>query len=537
MRIPIGIDLGTTRTSVSMVPPMDPARGWFGLAHAVSLADGVTTPSAILFDKDKMIVGSQAKNAGHRAPDCVQIFKREMPNSEWRFCPASAGGLGYTATDLSSILLADVTSQSAKVTGLEHDAAVITVPAYFGEPERRRTQEAAERAGLKVLDIINEPTAAIVAYLLQPGVMDLSGGVLVFDLGGGTFDTVIVDISGQDIRVAAIDGDLLLGGRDFDSAIGHELTSRFLSENPSSSSPMIDVQARSKLLLGVESAREQLSALEDTSIAVWGGGHSQGVVSNLELSRAEIQDATATLLDRCIEIARRAIVAAQSTGCIPTRVLFVGGMTKTPWIRERVISELGLDALEIGADPDLLVAKGAAIWAQKLSIAEAMGNNFDVSSADDFELVTQIEKTEFASIYDTDALRRLLRLKVVSIVSRGYALRVRQAGSHNVYLDYLLPRGATLPFESGLHSYKWLNPVSEWSLDVYEDLPDRPGATVPEFARLVENVKGPMSRTWAAGTGLEVRFEMGLDQILVVGAWQLDGGRRTDPLSVLIEPQ
>lgn len=535
---PLGIDLGTTRTAVAVVD----SDSVTGRPKVLRLTDGEMTPSAILFEADRHSVGVAAKNMGHRFEDCAQIFKREMPNGEWSFSPAARAGAAFHAQDLSAILLGSIAAQARNATGLPHDQAVITVPAYFGEPERRRTADAAKDAGLTVLDIINEPTAAMVAYLFQPFVEPFYGSVLVFDLGGGTFDTVVVDVHGDNLHIAAIHGDLLLGGRDFDATIATTLADRFESAHPLATRPTADPTRRAQLLLEIERTRETLSSATEAHLPVWGGGDSATVSLDVALTRADIDQIVSRLVDRCIEIAKRAVSAGASSGSNPTRVLFVGGMTRTPTLRDRVMAELGLEELSVGADPDLMVAKGAAIWAQKLALEQEFMAASEWASLDSVEWESDVTRKIVRDLstrtgYSTAVLQRLLRLRLKSMTAQGYALQICQGRDDDtLVLSYLIPAGAELPFEGEPRTYVWRNEVSGWGLSVFEDTAENRGIKIPDEARFVERVTGPMSRTWPGGSELKVQYSMGMDQIVRVRAWQLDGEYSADELDVEVSP-
>lgn len=540
MSIAWGIDLGTTRTSIAMVAPNEPHKGWYGTPQVIHLADGPVTPSAILFESDGHYVGAAAKNMGHRAADCVQVFKRQMPHGDWRFSPQSRNDNDFSSEDLSSLLIEHVSQEARRLTGVDARDVVVTVPAYFGEPERRRTRSAAERAGLRVLDIINEPTAAIVAYLFQPGVEPLDESVLVFDLGGGTFDTVVVKVAGDSLRVVAIDGDLLLGGRDFDATLAVNLSDRFEATYPDATLPTADASQKARLLLDIEAARESLSAVSLSNIPVWGGGDSANLSLNVALARTEFDDIVDTLIDQCIAIAKRAMATATKENVVPSRVLFVGGMTRTPRVRQRVLEELGLQELAIGADPDLMVVKGAAIWAQKLVLESKAKDLLGIDSLDKTdwasdELRDVLRKINTETAYHQQTLLRLLRLELRSVTPHGYAHRYYDTQAELPRLKYLIPAGSALPYQSQPHTFRWLQDVDRWELCVYEDSLAGRGTVNPKQARLVEVVTGQMSREWPKDSRFEVVYSMGLDQILHIRAWQVDGEGKADELYVTVD--
>ena len=541
MTVGFGIDLGTTRTSIALVTPYQPNRGWYGGTEVLALVDGTVTPSAVLFDDDSQIVGMTAKNMGHRAADCAQVFKREMPNIDYFFAPASGGGMQYSAEDLSQIMLENVTAQARERSGLDVSQVVITVPAYFGDVERRRTRQAGEKAGLTILDIVNEPTAAILAYLFQPGAEVLKESVLVFDLGGGTFDTVVVDVQEHSIEVVAIDGDLLLGGRDFDSTIAFELAIRYAQEYPGATLPTADPDASARLMLEVERARETLSAVRSVSIPVWGAGADAGKSLTVQLTRSEMERLLETQLQRCVDIARRALDTAAGTGVEPTRVLFVGGTTKMPVLRQRVQEEFNLTELTSGADPDLLVAKGAALWAQKLLFEQAARAKLSRTSLagvawDSTEAKSVITQLASESTFSRDVVTRLLQTSLQSVTSHGYAIRCFTPERDEYHLAYLVDANQPLPYSSEPELFWWNKDIDAWELKLYEDTADYRGTRDPDMARHVETIHGETHRRWAKDSEFFVQIEMSADQVIQLHAWHKEGDVPGGELRATINP-
>ncbi|MEA2181617.1 MAG: hypothetical protein QOF69_802, partial [Solirubrobacteraceae bacterium] len=202
-----GIDLGTTYSCIAQVDR-------FGRPEVLSNMDGdQTTPSVVQFQGDDVVVGKLAKRSARIDPDNVaQLVKRHMGEPDWRF---DAGGREWSAAGVSSLVVGALARDAERATGEKVQDVIITVPAYFGNEERKQTKLAGELAGLNVLDLINEPTAAAYSYGFgQEGAADET--VLVYDLGGGTFDITIIRLEGRDIRVVATDGDHELGGANWD---------------------------------------------------------------------------------------------------------------------------------------------------------------------------------------------------------------------------------------------------------------------------------------------------------------------------------
>lgn len=251
----VGIDLGTTYSCVAHIAED-------GRPEVLVNSEGErTTPSAILFDGDTVIVGSVAKESSFAEPqNYLQFVKRHMGERDFTF--RSYNGTTYTPEELSAIILKKIKQDAEAKLGDTIDGAVITVPAYFADAQRQATRDAGEIAGLNVLGIINEPTAAALAYGLSK---DESSGhtVMVFDLGGGTFDVTILSYDGTDIKVLSTFGDRRLGGCDFDQIIIDHVVEEANSKGIDIDS---DANARQDLQLKAEQAKRQLSSKERATI-------------------------------------------------------------------------------------------------------------------------------------------------------------------------------------------------------------------------------------------------------------------------------
>ena len=303
-----GIDLGTTYSCISQVDR-------YGRPEVISNMDGdATTPSVVQFQGDDVIVGKLAKRSSRLDPDNVaQLVKRHIGEADWRF---HAGGREWSAAGVSSLILGALAKDAERATGERVDDVVITVPAYFGNEERKQTRLAGELAGLNVLDLINEPTAAAYAYgFAQEGAANES--ILVYDLGGGTFDITIIALEGDGIRVVATDGDHELGGANWDTELASLLGERFMEQRPDATDPFDDVYAEADLLTQAEEVKQSLSQRERADVLVTSGADRASV----SVTREDLEDATNTLLERTIELTRRALMAAASKGVTRDRPL------------------------------------------------------------------------------------------------------------------------------------------------------------------------------------------------------------------------
>jgi molecular chaperone DnaK len=344
----IGIDLGTTYSAVAHVngdgdPEIIPDEGGNPL-----------TPSVVSFADEVPVVGEAAKAdqaQGH--PDVAAYFKRSMGDRAFRL---SFAGREWTPVDLSALVLAHLKQQAEQALGGPVEQAVITVPEYFTHPQRTATIEAGRLAGLEVMRIISEPTAAALAYGLRPGGAGQERQrVLVYDLGGGTFDISVVELTADAIQVTAATGDHQLGGRDWDDRLALCVQQRFLAETGVDLFEEADV---GELLVSVEQLKRALSARQSAEIRLVAGGHS----TRLTVTRAEFEEISRDLLERTGQLTEQALAEAGLTWSEIDGVLPVGGSTRMAMVRDWIERMSGRPPLA-GANPDQAVALGAAVQA------------------------------------------------------------------------------------------------------------------------------------------------------------------------------
>ena len=342
----IGIDLGTTFCAVAHIDP-------YGKPQIIPNGESERlTPSVILFDGSSVIVGSLAKNnAVAEAERIVDFVKREMGKPKEQFQREFNGKI-YSAEELSALILRKLKSDAEKYLKEPVTDAVITVPAYFNDAERTATITAGQLAGLNVLQIINEPTAAAVAYGLDK--LDEDQTVFVFDLGGGTFDVTIMRIEGQGIQMLATNGDHRLGGKDWDDVIVNHVAEEF--DRAHGENPLLDLQSYQDLQSRALAAKIQLSSRPRTAIIHSHNGKSVKV----ELSRQEFEQKTRHLVEKCKTICEMVLQEAGMEWSDIHKILLVGGMTRMPMVREMVAS-LSPVPLVDDVNPDEAVAVGAAI--------------------------------------------------------------------------------------------------------------------------------------------------------------------------------
>jgi len=353
-RIVFGIDLGTTYSCIAYVDE-------FGKPVMITNAEGSrTTPSVVYFDGENRIVGREAKNnAVIYSDQVIELVKRHMGEEGWRF---HYDGVDYTPEEISSYILRKLAADTQEQLGIKVTDVVISCPAYFGINQREATAKAGEIAGFKVWEVLNEPTAAAIMYGIQKE-RDQVG--LVYDLGGGTFDITAIEIKGQGIRVIATGGDHFLGGRNWDESVVLYLADKWMKETGSTENPMDSRETQQDLLLKAEVAKWTLSARQEATVMVV----HEGQRVPIKLTREKFEELTAGFLERTIQFTKDTMEETRKRGYAQVdQILLVGGSTRMPQIKARLEQEFGLPIQLL--DPDEAVAKGAAIYAQKLLIDE-----------------------------------------------------------------------------------------------------------------------------------------------------------------------
>lgn len=344
----IGIDLGTTNSCVAVMEG--------GEAKVIPNAEGGrTTPSVVSFKGEDISVGDVAKRQAITNPNTVLSIKRHMGDNNYR---VDIAGKKYSPQEISALILQNLKKTAEDYLGATVTQAVITVPAYFNDAQRQATKDAGKIAGLDVKRIINEPTAAALAYGIDKTEKEQT--VLVFDLGGGTFDVSILRLADGTFEVISTSGDNKLGGDDFDELIIQYLVSEFKKENGVDLSK--DRMALQRLKDASEKAKKDLSGVTTTQISLpfISMGVSGPLHLEMSLTRAKFNELTQGLVDRCVGPVRRALSDAKMTKNDIDQVLLVGGSTRTPAVQEMVKRELGKEPNK-SVNPDEVVAMGAAI--------------------------------------------------------------------------------------------------------------------------------------------------------------------------------
>ena len=420
----LGIDLGTTYSCVSYIDAS-------GKPVVQKNSEGeLTTPSVVFFESPaNIVVGTPAKESSKLYPeDVVSFVKRSIgrAGAVWYIQGADRSPEEISSYILKKLVGDAVTAlQGEGKLGLDETIAdvVITCPAYFGIAEREATRKAGELAGLNVLNIINEPTAAAITY----GVSDMSENkvVLVYDLGGGTFDVTMIDISSNAVRVICTGGDHSLGGKLWDDRIIEYVAGEFAKQTGSTADILSDMETFQELSLSVERAKKMLSARDKAPIAVNYGGDR----ARVELTKDTFDSLTKDLLERTILLTREMLEEAEKKGYKEdafSEILMVGGSTRMPQVKARIQREFSVPVKIF--DPDESVAKGAAIFANRQAFfseviektaletgrsQDQIRKDIQTGKADVQELAKKIDM-------ETDASGAAADIDIINVTSRSF---------------------------------------------------------------------------------------------------------------------
>ncbi|MBN1441474.1 MAG: Hsp70 family protein [Planctomycetes bacterium] len=483
----IGIDLGTTNSEVAVVEDGRP-RIIRGENHALR---GIL-PSIVGLDAEgKLLIGEPARNQMLHAPErTVCSIKRKMGSAE----KVRLGDVDYTPQEISALILRHLADRAEQHLGSRVRRAVITVPAYFNDTQRQATREAGELAGIEVVRLLHEPTAASLVYeadrLAGGAAGDAAGGelrrLLVYDLGGGTFDVSIVEIHGGVVEVRASHGDTHLGGDDFDQLLLDHVAGRFLEKHG------VDLRAvpssRARLLRAVEAVKCALStrpyaSLQEEFIVDAGG---RPLHLSMEIDRKEYEDLIRPLVERSMQSVQTALHDAGWLARDLDEIILVGGSTRTPLVQEELKSRTGLEP-RFEVDPDLCVAMGAATQA-------AMISGEDVHSV------------------------------LVDITPHSFGIRClsfQAGGAFDRHFSRVIPKGTPLPTTRSEVYYTFMDDQEAAEIEVYQG----EASTVDQNTKLgtfmVQDLEPAPS-----GSPIVVDFHLNLDGILKVKATEKATGRQ-----------
>ncbi len=440
-----GIDLGTTYSAIAHVDEH---------GKPVIIANQESeriTPSVVLFDGNNIIVGNTAKESAKVEPHrVVSRIKQHMGDPNFVF---EYEGQSFSPEDISSFILRKVVGDAEIALGEPITDVVITCPAYFGTAEREATANAGRLAGLNVRAILNEPTAGAIAYGLEQGEDQV---VLVYDLGGGTFDITMIEIKDRLVRVICTGGDHRLGGVLWDEAVVMYLAQQFQAQTGEASDPLDDAEVLNDLFLQAERGKKTLTQRDKAPFRVTHAGQQ----ARVELDRAKFEEITRHLLDRTIELTHEMLADARDKGYTRfDKIIVVGGATRMPQVRNRLVGEFNVEP-EL-YDPDEAVAKGASLYALKESLLDHVQDFLSTRTAGsgqpdgpvDLSRVSEEQVTEALDHLEKELgftlsgpVRELVSTRIINVLSKSLGVVARDDEGRDVVV-YLLPRNAEVPLE------------------------------------------------------------------------------------------
>ncbi len=431
--IVVGIDLGTTFSALARINE-------FHKPELLKNREGKSlTPSVVAVCVDPPVVGDEAKQLQAVGEEGVaSFFKRAMGDPNWQF---DAAGRLYTPTDLSALVLGKLKADAETVLNASVTDAVITVPAYFNNDQREATKAAGEAAGLNVLLIINEPTAAALAFGLGGG--KIQGKVMVYDLGGGTFDVTVIELDEEEIRVLATDGDHELGGKNWDDRLAEFIAGEFYDEH--GEQPLDDRESADDVVVAAEQAKIALSSAMSTKMRIT---HA-GIRAAYTISREQFGGLTGDLLERTSILAENVLRNLSLGWSDLSGVLLVGGSTRMPMVGEFVQSRFGSPAVA-GVNVDEAVALGAAIQANQLAGQQSGRAVYSLPGAKRFQDVTShslgmVAVSEDGSAY-VNSIILAKNQPIPSEDTRPYKLQTTASGPNTLEV-YITQGESTVPMQ------------------------------------------------------------------------------------------
>ena len=521
-----GIDLGTTYSCIAHIDEN-------GKPVVLKNAEGdLTTPSVVYFEsQNDVTVGSAAKENLKMYPyQTVELIKRNIGKPGFSL---NINGIDMKPEEISSYILKKVVQDaedSLRMEGKLDDGekirdVVITCPAYFGVAERDATQAAGVIAGLNVMAIINEPTAAAITY----GVTNDSQNktVLVYDLGGGAFDITMINIKPGEIRVVVTGGDHNLGGRDWDEKILMYLAEQYQSETGTPDNILVDAETFQELSLASERAKKLLSAKEKAPVAV----NYMGERVRVELTREKFDELTEDLLTRTIDLTRDMFKEAEKKGFSQkdvSEILLVGGSSKMPQVMSRVKSEFGIETKMF--DPDESVAKGAAIYANKMSefniVLEEIAKQQGKSVEEVKEQVDLQKESKQSKIQMRGGRLPGEDVKIINVSSRSFGTCAYDENDQ-LKLFNIIIKNAELPATGTNSFYPRQNNQQSVRFQVMECLASDEKVD-PELGKEIGTAELTLPAGVTLDTEIQVTFRLDESGLLHLHAKEMKDGREVD---------
>lgn len=412
MGIILGIDLGTTNSAVAVFNER-------GISEVLHNPEGDNiTPSVVQFDGDDVIVGKEAKNAHVILPDQTVAFAKRFMDAPHKL-DFQYQGKEYTAIDISSIILKKLAEGAKQATNQEIDGVVITVPAYFDTNAKEATKQAAEIVGLNVLRMVMEPTAAAIYFSHINDNALHNKTVLVYDLGGGTFDVSMIQINGDNVEVLATEGNAKLGGKDIDEALIEYIKETISKEHPDADLDYNDTEVKAELYELAESAKKSLSQKSSVKLKLKCLKEFKH-----ELTREGFEKAIEHHIHQSMNLVKIVVNQTQK----PDHIVLVGGSTRIPMVADMLEKEFGIKPMT-NVNPDEVVAQGAALLATKVAIEEGVTSGDHLSH----KVLSELKK---------------LNVQDIAPHSLGFIAE----GTKNVIL---IPKGTQLPYSGETKDYSF----------------------------------------------------------------------------------
>ncbi|MGV8108912.1 Hsp70 family protein [Methanospirillum sp.] len=424
-----GIDLGTTYSCIARIKENNEP-------EIIPNAEGdYTTPSVVFFESENsVIVGKVAKGSAETDPDrVIEFVKRSMGDESF---VRTIDGKDHGAEVISSLILSKLVKDASDYLKVPVTDVVITCPAYFGIKERMATQNAGILAGLKVHGVLNEPTAAAFSYGLDRAGTDQT--VMVYDLGGGTFDITLIEIKGKNITVILTGGDHNLGGKDWDDAIINYFAEQFMQEHGQDQDPRDNPNTEQEIRNKAEDAKKQLTTRENYKTSLVS---AEGKRIELTLTREKFEEITRHLVDQTIDLTKNLMDQAKSKGYSQIdQIVLVGGSTRMPMINT-AINMLGIKSIQ--HDPDLAVAKGAA-WVGRKYLADLITGSYDIKNESDQEKIQNKYGLSSDSISKLDEIKNI---SITNISSKSFGTVALDPKDNQLKVFEMIPRFSKLPIK------------------------------------------------------------------------------------------
>ncbi len=505
-----GIDLGTTFSCIAYVDE-------YGKPVVVpNRENSPVTPSVVFFENaDNVSVGEIAKQALQSEPDLVcSTIKRQMGSQEFTFL---VGDKEYKPEEVSALILGKLAKDASEKLGEPVENVVITCPAYFGLDEREATKKAGQIAGLNVLSIINEPTAAAISYGLD---VQTQQTVMVYDLGGGTFDVTIIKVADNVIEVVATGGDHHLGGKDWDNAVRDFFIDEYCRENGTSREDVAsDFELMADLEVKSEQAKVQLSERESTKMKANG--------YRVEISREQFESLTSNLLESTIQKTHETMAEAKRKGVDAyDKILLVGGSTRMPQVMKRLQAEFPSMTIEY-CDPDAAVAKGAAIFGVNMAAFPERAEGEVSENAPVVSEETQKAAEEIARTWGIGSGQGAMVIK--NVISKSIALQLVDPNDGVEKLFNFIFKNTTIPHTETLRAGTIVDNQTQVHLAIFEN--DYAAGAVPNDVVPVEDAKeltngdmGPLPSGLPKGTLIEIDLKIDDQGLLSIDARHPDSG-------------